>query len=115
MPQKVNRREIIKRLVEIPDKNKREFWRKEMSILKKLEERYSLDFLSIVSFPEKFDSLAYICSEALKEKMDLKWKNFNFKVDFSKYTSYDVGEKYGEDYSSKNKKFKSIKNFLENG
>jgi len=115
MAEKINRREIIKRLVEVPDKSKREFWRKEMSILKKLEERYSLEFLSIVSFPEKFDSLAYICCDALKEKMDIKWKNFNFKVDFSKYDSYDIGDKYGEDRPTKDKKFKSIKNFLENG
>lgn len=115
MAQKINRREIIKRLVKVPDKNKREFWRKEMSILKKLEERYSLEFLNIVSFPEQFDSLAYICCDALKHKMDIKWKNFNFKVDLSKYQSYDVGEKCGEDYSPKAKKFKSIKNFLENG
>ena len=60
--------------------------------LKKLEQRYSIEFLKILTFPKKYDSLAYIYSKELKETMDRKWKNFNFKVDLSKYPSYSIGK-----------------------
>ena len=84
-----NRKEILARLIEIPDKGKRVFWSREMMFLKKLEQRYSLEFLQIVTFPKKYDSLAYLVSDALKETMDRKWKNiwvginlyFDYKMD----------------------------------
>jgi len=107
-----NRKEILARLIEIPDKGKRAFWSREMMFLKKLEQRYSLEFLQIVTFPKKYDSLAYLVSDALKETMDRKWKNFNFKVDFSKYIVYDMGEKCGKDYESIYNKPKSTKDLL---
>jgi len=44
--------------------------------------------------------------------MDRKWKNFNFKVDFSKYIVYDMGEKCGKDYESIYNKPKSTKDLL---
>ena len=49
-----------------------------MKLLKDLEARYSLEFLEIVTFPMKYDSLAYLVSSALKDTMDKKWRNFNF-------------------------------------
>ena len=107
-----NRKDILARLIEIPVKGKRAFWSREMMFLKKLEERYSLEFLQIVTFPKKYDSLAYLVSDALKETMDRKWKNFNFKVDFSKYIVYDMGEKCGKDYESIYNKPKSTKDLL---
>ena len=45
-----NRKEILARLIEIPDKGKRAFWSREMMFLKKLEGRYSLDFLKVLTF-----------------------------------------------------------------
>jgi hypothetical protein len=89
---------IIHRLIEVPKKDKKFFWAKEMKILNDLEDRYSLDFLEVVSFRQKYDSLAYIASEPLKKTMDRKWSNFNFKVDSSKYESFDLSEKCGEDH-----------------
>jgi hypothetical protein len=80
--------------------------------LKKLEERYSIEFLKILTFPKKYDSLAYIYSKELRETMDRKWKNFNFKVDLSKYPSYSIGEKSGEDYVPQKNKLKNTKTFL---
>jgi hypothetical protein len=107
-----NRKEILARLIEIPEKGKRPFWSREMMFLKKLEKRYSLEFLKIVTFPKKYDSLAYLISNALKPTMDRKWKNFNFKVDFSKYESYDIGEKFGKDFKLKKDTIKNTKKFL---
>jgi len=106
------RQAIIERLVEIPRTQKRFFWGREMKLLKDLEARYSLDFLEIVTFPKKYDSLAYIVSKALKDTMDKKWRNFNFKVDFSKYMVYDMGEKCGKDYESIYNKPKNTKDLF---
>ena len=102
---------IIERLVEVPKLQKRFFWAAQMKMLKNLEERYSLDFLEIVTFPKKYDSLAYLVSEALKETMDKKWRAFYYKVDKTKYKEYNIGEKVGEDKEIK-KETKTTKDFL---
>jgi hypothetical protein len=68
--------------------------------------------MNIVSFDKKFDSLAYIVCDKLQETMDQKFRAFNFKVDTSKYSVYDIGEKVGED-AKVEKKIKSLKNFLD--
>lgn len=107
-----NRKEILARLIEIPDKGKRAFWSREMMFLKKLEGRYSLEFLKVLTFPKKYDSLAYLVSNALKETMDRKWKNFNYKVDFSKYDTYTIGQKIGKDYTPNEDKPKNTKDLF---
>jgi len=106
------RQAIIAKLVDIPKDQKRFFWAREMKLLKDLESRYSLDFLEIVTFPKKYDSLAYIVSKELKETMDKKWRNFNFKVDLSKYDRYPLGEKSGKDYVHTDNKPKSTKDLF---
>ena len=106
------RQSIISRLVNVPESQKRFFWAREMKLLKDLEARYSLDFLQIVTFPKKYDSLAYIVSKALKETMDRKWRNFNFKVDLSKYDPFILGEKTGKDYIPNDNKLKNTKDLL---
>ena len=103
---------IIERLVEVPKLQKRFFWAAQMKMLKNLEERYSLDFLEIVTFPKKYDSLAYLVSKELKDTMDRKWRNFNFKVDLSKYDSIVLGEKTGKDYIPSDNKPKNTKELL---
>ena len=83
-----------------------------MKLFKDLEARYSLDFLEIVTFPKKYDSLAYIVCKELKETMDKKWRNFNFKVDLSKYDRYPLGEKSGKDYFHIDNKPKNTKDLF---
>jgi len=107
------RRQItIGRLIDIPKNQKRFFWAREMKLLKDLEARYSLDFLQIVTFPKKYDSLAYLVSKELKDTMDRKWRNFNFKVDFSKYDPFILGEKTGKDYIPSDNKPKNTKDLF---
>jgi len=84
---------------------------REMKMLNDLCDRYSIEFMNEVSFDRKFDSLAYLVSDKLKETLDKKFRAFNFVVDLSKYASYDIGEKIGEDAEIK-KIIKSIKGFL---
>ena len=103
------RQAVIGRLIEVPKDQKRFFWAREMKLLKDLEARYSLEFLEIATFPKKYDSLAYLVSEPLKEPMDRKWRNFNFKVDYSKYDPIVLGEKTGNDYVSVDNKPKNTK------
>ena len=107
------RRQIaIGRLIDIPKTQRRFFWAKEMKLFKDLEGRYSLDFLEIVTFPKKYDSLAYLVSKELQDTMNRKWRNFNFKVDFSKYETHTIGEKCGKDYIPADHKPKNTKDLL---
>ena len=107
----LNKREILFRLLDVPDKGRRPFFAREMKMLNDLCGRYSQDFMAIVYFDKKFDSLAYLVSDKLKETLDEKFTAFNFKVDLSKYKTYDIGEKSGQD-SDVLRKTKTIKDFL---
>ena len=82
-----------------------------MKFLNDLSSRYSLEFLCVVTFSKKFNSLAYLISPKLKDTMDIKWRAFNYKVDNSKYEEYNIGEKTGKDKDI-NKKTKTTKDFL---
>jgi len=108
---KPNKLKILSRLVNIPDKNKRVFYLKEFKLMKILAERYSLEFVSVIDFGKKFDSLAYLVSPKLKDTLDQKWRAFNYKVDKSKYIEYNIGEKFGMDKIIE-KKNKNTKDFL---
>lgn len=109
---KINKKQILSRLTLVPAKDKRLFYMREMKMLNILCDRYSLEFMNVVSFDKKFDSLAYLVCDKLKDLLDQKFRAFNFKVDLSKYDDYDIGEKVGED-SKVEKKIKSLKNFLD--
>ena len=108
----IRRQTLIGKLIDVPATQKRFFWAREMKLLKDLEARYSLEFLEIVTFPKKYDSLAYLVSSALKDTMDKKWRNFNFKVDLSKYDSFILGEKTGKDYIPTDNKPKNTKDLF---
>lgn len=108
---KINKRSVLYRLVEVPEKQKRFFFAREMKMLNSLCDRYSLEFMNIINFGKKFDSLAYLTSPKLRDKLDEKFRAFNYKVDNSKYPEYNIGEKVGED--AKITKKKTIKNFLD--
>ena len=110
-PKGPNKREIIFRLIEVADKGRRPFFAREMMWLYDLCDRYSLEFMNIVNFGKKFDSLAYLVSPKLKNVLDEKFRAFNFKVDLSKYKTYNIGEKTGED-ATLPPRAKTIKDFL---
>lgn len=80
-------------------------------MLNDLCNRYSQEFMSIVSFNKKFDSLSYLVSDKLKGTLNEKFRAFNFTVDLSKYESYDIGDKVGPDGDVSRTK-KTIKDFL---
>ena len=108
---KINKKHILARLTLVPTKDKRLFYMREMKFLNDLCERYSLEFMDIVSFDKKFDSLAYIVCDKLEETMDKKFRAFNFKIDSSKYIDYTIGDKEGKDVEIIHKP-KTAKQFL---
>ena len=108
---KLNKRQILEKLLIIPEKGRRPFFSREMKLLTDLCSKYSQEFMSIVSFPKKFDSLTYLISPKLTDKLDEKFRAFNFKVDFSKYPRYNIGDKFGKDAKIKPNK-KTIRDFL---
>ena len=108
---KINKKHILARLTLVPAKDKRLFYMREMKFLNDLCERYSVEFMNIASFPNKFDSLAYLVSPKLKQTLDQKFRAFNFSVDTSRYETYNIGEKVGEDVVV-NKPILTIKDFL---
>jgi len=110
MSKKINKKQILSRLVQIPDNGKRMFYAREMKFLNDLEKRYSLEFLNVVDFGKKFDSLAYLVSPKLRPALEQKFRAFNYVIDESEYQSYHIGEKHGED-KVVNKR-KTIKDFL---
>lgn len=107
----IKKTSILHRLLNPPTSNKRMFYMREMKLLNNLCEKYSLEFMNIVTFTKKLDSLTYFTSPKLKQTLDQKFRAFNYCVDNSKYVEYDLGEKVGEDrpISTKNK---TIKDFL---
>lgn len=108
---KINKKHILSRLTLVPQKDKRMFYMREMRFLNDLCERYSLEFMNVVSFDRQFDSLAYIVCDKLKPLMDQKFRAFNYCVDLSKYPSYNLGEKVGDDAVIE-RPIKTIKDFL---
>jgi hypothetical protein len=108
---KINKRSMLSRLVEIPDKNKRFFYAREMKMLNDLCARYSESFMMIVSFDKKFDSLAYLVSPKLRGVLDQKFRAFNYVVDKDKYPEYNFGQKAGKDITITRTK-KTTKDFL---
>lgn len=107
---KINKKQILARLVEVPVKGKNIFYAREMKFLNDLCDRYSLEFMHIVSFNQKFDSLAYLISPKLKDTLDQKFRAFNYVIDKNQYPSYNIGEKVGDDVVISKKK--TVKDFL---
>lgn len=69
-----------------------------MKLLNGLCDRYSQEFMSIISTPKKYDSLAYLTSPKLKDVLDKKWRAYNFELEKPSITHHDLGEKTGEDF-----------------
>ena len=109
---KINKKDILKRLVIEPPKGKRVFFMREMKLLNDLVDRYSLEFMNVVNFYRRFDSLAYLVSPKLKETLDRKFRAFNYVVDKSRYPDYNLTDKSGEDRAVQ-KKRKTLKDFLD--
>ena len=107
-----DKKKIIERLVDVPEKGKRPLWAREMTLLNRLLTRWpDLDFWGKVRFREKFPTLAYLLTEIGVGNVRRKYNEFTFDIPPSK--TYNLGDKVGEDPSN-SRKPKSLKNFLKN-
>jgi hypothetical protein len=109
---KLNKRKILQSLIELPRGSRREVYSREMKLLNDLISRYSEDFVQILKFEKKYDSIAIILCDSFKPELDKRFRNFNYLVDNSKYDSYTLtDQKYGEDHTVVLKP-KTIRDFL---
>ena len=105
-----DKKKIIERLIDVPEKGKRPFWAREMTLLKRLLERWpDLNFWHKVRFGDKFPTLAYLLTEIGIGNVTRKYNEFTF--DIPEYKTYNLEEKKGEDSQPKNNK-PSLKHFL---
>jgi hypothetical protein len=110
---KINKRDIIKSLVEVPPKGLRPFWAKEMTLLKRLEAKYPLEFIAVLKFPKKFESLAVLLGGPLVKELESRFYQFNYQPKMSTPEKVDFGaEKYGADLTIADKP-KTVKDFLD--
>lgn len=109
---KINKKQLLKKFVEFPKTGIRLFFSKEMTLLNILIERYSIEFVNILSLNKKYESMAIILCDSFKKEIDKKFRSFNYKTNFSKYDEYKLSSiKSGEDTELKNKP-KTIRDFL---
>lgn len=105
----MNKRQIIRKIIDVPKKADRNFWAKEFTLLNRL-----LDKFPDLSFWEKADikkvpSVAIFLSTELSN-LERKYKEYFFQIE-NKQEEIKLGNKVGEDYNIANK-IKSIKDFL---
>ena len=99
-------------MVDVPEKGKRPFWAREMTLLNRLLDRWpDLDFWHKVTFGEKFPTLAYLLTDLGVKKVRRKYNEFTFEVPDS--PTYNLGEKSGEDRRVPRKK-NTLSSFLRN-
>ena len=109
---KINKKHLLRKFVNVPEKGSRLFYMKEMTLLNSLIERYSEEFVLVLKFPKKYDSMAIIVCDAYKSQIDKKFRDFNYRIDKSKYTEIVLSDiKSGEDFNITIKP-KTIKDFL---
>ena len=104
------KQEIIKRLILVPQINKRPFWSKEIKFLNDLIKIFpNEDFWDKVKFPKQYDSLLFLKSEYGLSLVQKKFLEFSYQPKPKEIIK--LGEKTGKDYVF-NKKPKTIKDFL---
>lgn len=107
---KLNKRNLIKKLVIEPNKQKRMFWAREMKLLNDLIEIFpKQDFWEKVHF-EKVPSLAILRSEYGLAKLKKLYIEFNYVI--PKKIEIPLGEKRGKDKII-SKKSKTIRQFID--
>lgn len=107
---KLNKRNLIKKLVIEPSKQKRVFWAREMKLLNDLIEIFpKQDFWEKVNF-EKVQSLAILRSEYGLAKLKKLYIEFNYVI--PEKIEIPLGEKRGKDKII-SKKSKTIRQFID--
>lgn len=105
---KVSRRVIVSRFVDIPKNAKGEFWQKELTILRQLEQRFGFKFLSEYIPDKKVVSLAFYYAEWKAKELEIKRNEFYYQPQPTQ--AIVLTDKAGEDFNIKPKQ--TLKEFL---
>jgi hypothetical protein len=107
---KLNKRNIIKKIVTEPSTQKRLFWAREMKMLNDLMNMFkSEDFWQKVTL-DKVPSLAVLRSGHGLNILSKKYKEFNYKI--PPKVEIPIGKKQGKDKII-SKKIKTIRQFID--
>jgi len=107
---KLNKKNLIKKLVIEPDKQKRIFWAREMKLLNDLLKIFpNTEFWERMSI-ERVSSLAMLRSGFGLERIQKKYREFNYKI--PPKIEIPLGKKTGEDKIF-SKKPKTIRQFID--
>lgn len=107
---KLNKKQIVLRLITPPKSIKGAFWTREYGILKRLMKQYpDENFWQKVHFKMDWDSICILQTDYGKSLLDKKYKEFHYKI--PEYTKIKLTEKFGCDKII-HKKPKTIRNFL---
>jgi hypothetical protein len=101
-PTPINKAKLLARLVEKPSQGIREWSMREFTLMKRLEETYSLEFLNIIDFGKKLPSLAVLSSEWGENELARKFHAFNYQPPKTENIILSP-EKFGEDREVKKK------------
>jgi len=107
---KLNKKQIVLRLITPPKSIKGAFWTREYGILKRLMQKYpNEDFWQKIHFENDWDSLVILQSDYGKSLLDKKYKEFNYKI--PEYDKIELTNKSGCDRVI-TRKPKTIRGFL---
>jgi len=107
---KLNKKHIIEALVVIPKTQKRAFWAREMKLLNGLMSEFDNDrFWQLLSFIQKYESLAFFVSPYGKKILKKRFNEYNYKIPKTK--KVELGDKVGED-KQYDKQPSTIRQFL---
>ena len=107
---KLNKRDLIKKIVKEPNQQKRMFWAREMKLLNDLMQMFpNEDFWQRMSI-DKVPSLTMLRSGYGLSSIKKKYLDFNYKIPNKK--EIPLGDKTGEDKVI-SKKTKTIRQFID--
>lgn len=95
-PPPISKKALLERLVEKPSQGIREWSMREFTMMKRLEDKYSLEFLNIVDFGKKLPSLAVLSSEWGNLELARKFHAFNYQPKTPEVIELSL-DKFGED------------------
>jgi hypothetical protein len=101
-PPQINKKNLLEKLVEKPTQNIKEWSIREFTLMKRLEDAYSLEFLNVIDFGKKLPSLAVLSSEWGKTELARRFHAFNYQPPKTEKIILSP-EKFGEDKEVKKK------------
>lgn len=108
---KQDKKSLVYRLVEVPKGARKEFLIAEYSVLNKLLEIYSFDFLAQVVFEHKLPSLKVLFSDYYKDLLERKLVSWRYQSDYSGFKPVELKTEPVEELITI-QRTKTLKDFL---